>query len=81
MDYTAKKPWLVDRNEEAVNLEAQANAKEALFEEFWSEEWFAGGFVWKWFIHHTRAGGPADNRFTPQNKPAEGVIRDYFQKH
>ena len=81
MDYTAKKPWLVDRNEEAVNLEAQANAKEALFEEFWSEEWFAGGFVWKWFIHHTRAGGPGDNRFTPQNKPAEGVIRDYFRKY
>ena len=81
MDYTAKKPWLVDRNEEAVNLEAQANAKEALFEEFWSEDWFAGGFVWKWFIHHSRAGGPGDNRFTPQNKPAEGVIRDYFQKH
>ena len=81
MDYTAKKPWLVDRNEEAVNLEAQANAKEALFEEFWSEDWFAGGFVWKWFIHHSRAGGPGDNRFTPQNKPAEGVIRDYFLKY
>ena len=81
MDYTAKKPWLVDRTEERVNLEAQANAKKAILEEFWKEDWFAGGFVWKWFIHHTRAGGPADNRFTPQNKPAQQVIREYYQRH
>ena len=79
MDYTAKKPWLVDRNEEAVNLEGQVNAKRAIFEEFWSEDWFAGGFVWKWFIHHDRAGGDQDNRFTPQNKPAEEIIRLFYK--
>jgi len=81
MDYTAKKPWLVDRSEEGVNLQAQANAKRAIFEEFWKEDWFAGGFVWKWFIEHSRAGGHADNRFTPQNKPAQEVIRDYYQRY
>jgi hypothetical protein len=79
MDYTAKKPWLVDRNEEVVNMEGQVNAKKAIFEEFWSEDWFAGGFVWKWFIHHDRAGGDRDNRFTPQNKPAEEIIRLFFK--
>ena len=81
MDYTARKPWLVDRSEERVNLRAQANAKRAIFEEFWKEDWFAGGFVWKWFIHHSRAGGLTDNRFTPQNKPAQDVIRDYYQRY
>nr|WP_304608076.1 glycoside hydrolase TIM-barrel-like domain-containing protein [Lentiprolixibacter aurantiacus] len=79
MDYTAKKPWLVDRTEEAVNLEGQVNAKKAIFEEFWSEDWFAGGFIWKWFIHHDRAGGNQDNRFTPQNKPAEEIIRLFYK--
>lgn len=79
MDYTAKKPWLVDRNEEHVNLEAQANAKRALFDAVWGEPWFAGGFLWKWFIHHDRAGGEQDNRFTPQNKPAEEVIKAYYK--
>lgn len=78
MDYTGKKPWLVDRNEEKVNLQAQADAMQVIFDEFWGEEWFAGGFVWKWFIHHDRAGGLADNRFTPQNKPAESVIRQRY---
>ncbi|GMN09929.1 hypothetical protein MTsPCn9_19720 [Croceitalea sp. MTPC9] len=78
MDYTAKKPWLVDRNEMAVNLQAQAEATKAVFEEFWKEDWFVGGFVWKWFIHHEKSGGIEDNRFTPQNKPAENVIRNYY---
>lgn len=78
MDYTAKKPWLVDRNEMAVNLKAQEDATKAIFEEFWTEDWFAGGFVWKWFIHHEKSGGIEDNRFTPQNKPVENVIRDYY---
>ncbi|MEW2921243.1 glycoside hydrolase [Muricauda sp. ANG21] len=78
MDYTGKKPWLVDRNKENVNLKAQADATQVIFDEFWSEDWFAGGFVWKWFIHHDRAGGYADNRFTPQNKPAESVIREHY---
>ena len=81
MDYTAKKPWLVDNNQMKVNLEAQANALKVLFDEFWNENWFAGGFVWKWFIHHEEVGGLEDNRFTPQNKPAENVIRQYYQDY
>lgn len=81
MDYTAKKPWLVDRNTDNVNLVGQANAKKAIFEEFWSEDWFAGGYVWKWFIHHEKAGGGGDNRFTPQNKPAQDVIRDFYKMY
>jgi len=78
MDYTAKKPWLVDRNQMDVNLDAQADAIAATFNEFWKENWFAGGFVWKWFIHHDRSGGAENNRFTPQNKPSETVIKNFF---
>ncbi len=78
MDFNAHKPWLVDRNNTNVNLKAQANATKAILEMFWKEEWFAGGYVWKWFIHHNRAGGENDNRFTPQNKPAEQVLKEYY---
>lgn len=78
MDYTAKKPWLVDRNEMDVNLQAQVDATQVIFDEFWNENWFAGGFVWKWFIDHKDVGGHDDNRFTPQNKPAELVIRTHY---
>lgn len=81
MDFTAKKPWLVDRNDENVNLEAQVNAKKAIFAEFWTEDWFAGGYVWKWFIDHQKSGGAKDNRFTPQNKPAQQVISDVYKAY
>lgn len=81
MDYTAKKPWLVDRTEEGVNMVGQSNAKKAIFEEFWGEEWFAGGFVWKWFIQHDRSGGEDDNRFTPQNKPSQAIIANFYRLH
>lgn len=81
MDFTAKKPWLVDRNDENVNLEAQVNAKKAIFAEFWTEDWFAGGYVWKWFINHQKSGGNKDNRFTPQNKPAQKVISEVYKAH
>lgn len=78
MDFTGKKPWLVDRNQERVNLKAQADATQVIFDQFWNEDWFAGGFVWKWFMQHDEVGGVEDNRFTPQNKPAESVIRRQY---
>ncbi|MFX0558473.1 glycoside hydrolase family 113 [Maribacter sp. CXY002] len=81
MNFTAKKPWLVDRNEEEVNLVAQSNAKTAIFNEFWNEDWFAGGYVWKWFIQHQNSGGELDNRFTPQNKPAQEVIKNHYKAY
>tara|TARA_R110000868_G_scaffold285840_1_gene546310 strand:- start:546 stop:1592 length:1047 start_codon:yes stop_codon:yes gene_type:complete len=80
-DYAAKRPWLVDRSKDDVNLQAQANATKAIFESFWGEDWFQGGFVWKWFIDHKSAGGGGDNRFTPQNKPAEEIIRTFYKNH
>ena len=81
MDQNAWKPWLVERHEEPVNLLAQANATQAILEEFWTEDWFAGGYVWKWFIDHKQSGGEKDNRFTPQNKPAEAVLRKFYKMY
>ena len=78
VNYAGKEPWTSDRTMTSVNLEAQVNTTRATFEELWQEDWFAGGFVWKWFIHHERAGGLENNRFTPQNKPAEAVIKEYY---
>lgn len=79
VDHTARRPWEADRIPGKVNLEAQVNANRAIFETFWKEPWFAGGFVWKWFINHPVSGGSSDNRFTPQNKPAEQVLRSYYR--
>ncbi|MBR9845816.1 MAG: glycoside hydrolase [Algicola sp.] len=79
MDYTGKEPWESDHTIESLNFEGQANATQALFEVFWSEDWFAGGFVWKWFHNHDKVGGEKDNQFTPQNKPVEAVIKSFYK--
>lgn len=78
VDYTGKEPWKSDRSMNQVNLEAQTNATIALFDAFWEEDWFAGGFIWKWFHNHETAGGEDNSRFTPQNKPAEALIRKQY---
>lgn len=78
VDYTGKEPWRSDGREAPVNLQAQVNATEALFKAVQDQPWFAGGFVWKWFIWDDKVGGPDNNQFTPQNKPVEQVIKKYY---
>jgi hypothetical protein len=78
VDYSGKEPWKSDRSMNQVNLEAQNNTTQALFETFWTEDWFAGGFIWKWFHNHETAGGNQNTRFTPQNKPVEDLIRSQY---
>jgi hypothetical protein len=80
VDFAGKEPWNSSRDLIGVNLTAQTNATEALFREFWNEDWFAGGFIWKWYHNHKIAGGKDDSRFTPQNKPVEKIIKDYFSR-
>lgn len=77
-DFAAGKHWEMGGKEMPVNLEAQANAYEALYQVFWDEPWFAGGFLWKWFPAHIKVGGKDDNDYTPQNKPAEQFIRKWY---
>ena len=79
IDYLANEPWNPD-NSGGVNLEAQKIAYEAIYERFWNEEWFAGGFIWKWYDYHESAGGDNNKNYTPQNKPAEDAIRSAYKK-
>ena len=80
VDFTGKEPWKSDRVAGNINLDAQVNGLQAIHNQFWKEDWFAGGFIWKWFHEHERVGGQQNNRFTPQNKPAEEVIRKLYQQ-
>ncbi len=81
LDYAAREPWRSERSLLDVNHQAQLNATQALFEEFWNEDWFAGGFVWKWFPVDSWTNPESNKRFTPQNKPVEAVIRETFAEY
>ena len=80
VDYSGKEPWKSDRKMEGLNLEAQNNLYNAFFTEIYPEPWFAGGFIWKWFIDDAAVGGPENTMFTPQNKPVEHTIQQHFEK-
>lgn len=77
MDFAGQKPW-DDTRLKTFNTEGQNNAYKALFSRFWEEDWFEGGFLWKWYPNHSQAGGIENNRFTPQNKPVEGIIEKQY---
>ena len=80
MDFTGKEPWQTGSGN-AVNEQAQANAYQAIFEQFWDESWFLGGFLWKWYPNQSRAGGGSNNQFTPQNKKAQALIKTQYSRN
>ncbi|MBO1254827.1 hypothetical protein J3L16_03880 [Alteromonas sp. 5E99-2] len=65
------------KDSDPVSMSEQANGYTALFNSLWSQEWFLGGFLWKWHLK-PNSGGPTDNKFTPQGKEAENVIRKHY---
>lgn len=79
MDYALKEPWNSSRDISNLNHNLQARALKVLYEEFWTQNWFGGGFLWKWH-QHKKSGGLDNNRFTPQNKPAENTVKEYYRK-
>ena len=80
IDFTAKEPWDSKRITGSINLLAQKNGLQAIHNQFWNEDWFLGGFIWKWFHKHSEVGGENNNRFTPQNKPAEVLLRSLYKQ-
>jgi len=78
VDFTGKEPWNSNDVNGQINLLAQKNATQAIYNQFWKEDWFAGGFLWKWFHNHAQVGGENNNRFTPQNKPTEKLIQQLY---
>jgi hypothetical protein len=81
VDFAGKEPWISDRAMTSINMSAQTNTLQALYEEVWKENWFVGGFLWKWFITHGQVGGKENNQFTPQNKPAETVVKRFYTEN
>ncbi|WP_456459342.1 glycoside hydrolase family 113 [Reichenbachiella sp.] len=79
-DFCTAGHWKQNRQDKKVNLTGQANAYNALFKLYWNEDWFAGGFAWKWHYKHKEAGGSSDTTFTPQNKLAEKILKNQYSR-
>jgi hypothetical protein len=49
-----------------------------MFRAVWGQPWFRGAYVWKWFPHFDTGRSSGDNNFTPQGKPAGGVLGRWY---
>lgn len=58
----------------AINLQEQADSYQAVFEAFKGQTWWHGVFWWNW-TPDLEQGGPQDNDYTANNKPAENILR------
>ncbi|MEM7039770.1 MAG: hypothetical protein AAF570_22545 [Bacteroidota bacterium] len=72
VDYAAWEHWNITNN--VLNWQVQANGFEAFYRTFWHEDWVAGAFVWDW---RTYPIDPSNTEWTPQDKPAAEVIKDW----
>ena len=83
MDKAAGNQWELEhhrRYKGKANLEIQKNAYEALFQSVWNEEWFKGGFLWKWYPAQFEIVTRENSDYTPQNKPTEKIILTWYKK-
>jgi hypothetical protein len=55
----------------------QANAYTALMQ-YWNNESYMGGVFWWWWSTNPSYGGSGNTDYTPQNKPAEQVLEQYW---
>lgn len=82
VDGAAGKTWELEKNIDHLdkNEDAQATALEALFDAFWNEDFWAGGFLWKWFPDGHGHEGYPEKDYTPQGKLAESIITKWYGK-
>lgn len=59
------------------NAEIQAHLYEALLSYWGTSSYMRGVYWWNW-ISYPDAGGTGNKDYTPQNKPAEEVMRQWF---
>ena len=80
VDGCAGKTWELEPRVKTlpINQQAQANAVRALHEVFSPEDYWAGGFIWKWFPEMQGHEGYPARDYTPQGKLAEQVLRECF---
>lgn len=61
----------------SLDLQEQADLYQAFFEVVFPQPWLEGVFLWSWDTNPMQ-GGQCDRGFTPLDKPAELVLRQYY---
>lgn len=80
VDGAAGKAWMIEKDlgNRSINEKAQANAYDALLSSVMQQDWWAGGFLWKFFPHGQGHEGYPEKDYTPQGKKASAVIARWY---
>jgi len=80
IDRCAWRAWELEKGvkQKPINETAQANAYDAIMRNFMNEDWWGGGFLWKWFPNGMGHEGYPERDYTPQGKLSEEVIRKWY---
>jgi hypothetical protein len=80
VDGCAYNTWEREAQEHSIeiNNQAQVNALDALFETFWTKDWWAGGFLWKWYPNKKSYNHDYSKGYTPQGKDAEECVTKWY---
>ena len=76
-DFAAQAPW-EEANTQQNDI-AQSNALEGFYTSIKGKSWFAGGYLWKWYVDEPRRRNRTID-FTPQGKKAEVVVKQWYGK-
>lgn len=60
-----------------IDLQEQCDCYEAAFQTLWDRAWLYGLYWWYWQTN-PNAGGSNNSDYTPQNKPAQGIIAHWY---
>jgi hypothetical protein len=72
----AYEPWDYTKSQ-PIDLELQKKLYEGFFQAWWNNPQLGGFSVWEW---PPSDGGDKDDGYTPKNKPAEKVLREWLAK-
>lgn len=81
VDGTTYQNWELEKkiNKLSVNEKAQANALDAMYSVFSKVDFWAGGFLWKWFPNDKGHEGYIEKDYTPKDKLAENILKKWFE--
>jgi hypothetical protein len=77
LENAADQPWDYTRQELAGDVQLQKRLYEGFFRSWYGNPGLGGFMTWYW---EPGEGGPQDKGYTPKNKPAEQVLREWLAK-
>jgi hypothetical protein len=77
LENAASEPWDYTRTDLSVDTALQKRLYEGFFRAWYGNPALGGFMIWNW---EPGDGGPSDKGYTPENKPAEKVLREWMGK-